>query len=738
MEQLWIDAVDFDDYGGFVLETQFVREMGQSYLLATGVGTPVKPASVTFHVTEGGMYRFHIRTKNWYPDCPPDGLILEIDGEKSGHICSRMHINGWYFEVGADIFLKKGAHTLKVYDTEGWFGRFACLVITNDYDFTPSRELGRLMQQRAAIKGLCTQAQEQGTFDLIVAGAGVAGVVAAITAARYGLKTALINDRPLLGGNAAEEANVNLEGAAHRGRHETGIVLEIKNYRHHHKCTWSEAFLHFADAEENLTVFSDTLITQAHTENNRITQIEAIHTHTLKNYRFSAPYYVDATGDGWLGYYAGAAYRIGREAKFQHRESFAPENADGNTMSGCATLISKHLTDTLCGYQACDTGAPVQFHAPGWAFKMPEGDNLGRKPDRLDVGAWWMEMPGDYDDVFENEYTRDNMLRMAAGYFDWLKNSWPDREKAANYALTALGTYNAKRESRRLMGDHILTENDYTEGTSFPDAVCYSGWAIDVHHIKGIFSGPGGKYAVSKRVPITPIPFGALYSKNIKNLMMAGRCISVSHLGLGPIRVMLTGGTMGQAVGTAAYLCKLYSQDPRDICRQHIQQLQQLLLKDGMSIPGILHADENDLARCSTVTATSFAPGGDPSNVLNDRMQRQDGDDYAWISKDPMPQSITLHFDRVKTVQQVRITLDIPFDQYKYGYMAQPVPQTLITDLTLSVLTENGWQDTATVTHNIQRLIVLDFAPTKVTAVKITAHKALDFDKAVIPHIRIY
>lgn len=739
MEKLWIDAPEFDTYGGFVLETQFVREMGQAYLMANGVGVPVAPATAKFTVTEGGYYRVYIRTKNWCPEHTPDGLVVEVDGVRAGRASGEMHVRDWYFEVGGDFCLTPGAHVLKIHDTRGWFARFSCVVITNDYDFTPAKDGRAWKQQRAEIKGLAAGTRDMGLYDLIVVGGGVGGIVAAITAARYGLRTALINDRPCLGGNGSDEANVALEGAAHRGYHETGVVFELKAYKHSRGVSWSEAFAAMTDREPCLDVFPNMLLLDADTKNGRITEILTAGTLDLAAYKFSAPLFVDATGDGWLGYYAGAIYRIGREARFQHGESFAPVWADGNTMSGCATASTSWNNHTACGYLAEKTDRPVAFKAPAWAFKLPEGDALGRTPTVLECGAWWLEMPNDYDDLFEGEFVRDSMLRMTLGYFDWLKNSWRDREKAACYALKTMGTYLAKRETRRLIGDYILTENDYTEGRSFPDAVGYCGWAIDVHHVDGIFSGPQGEFTLNKKIPITPLPFGALYSKNIDNLMTVGRCISTTHLGMGPTRVQLTIGTMGQAVGTAAHLCKKWGTTPRGIRAEHIGELQQLLLRDGMTVPGVKHADPADLAPGASVTASSFAgPDGAPENAVNGKVWQHDGADYAWVSDGPLPQSITLAFDAPVAVRQVRLTLDIPLDEYKYGYMEQPVARRMATDLSLSLLTEDGWHEVRRVSDNCMRLVVLDLEPTVARAVRITVHKTPGGREVAIPEIRIY
>ena len=739
MEKIWIDAVEFDHYGGFVLETQFVREMGQSYLMANGIGEPVAPACTSFRLAEGGTYRLFIRTKNWCPEHNPDGLVAEIDGKRAEHICAEMHVTDWYFEIGGDFALAAGEHTLKIYDTTGWFGRFACVIVTNDYDFMPSRELRMLKRQRAAIKGCGSAVTDLGRYDFIVVGGGVGGIVSAITAARYGLKTALINNRPRLGGNAAEEANVALEGAAHRGFHEMGVVYEIKNYKQSHQGSWSDAFEYYTSKETLLDVFPDMLLIDALTEQDRIREILAIHTHTLTEYKLTADLFADATGDAWLGYYAGADYRIGREAQFQHGESFAPLAADGHTMSGCITAPDPTGEgETVCGYFASESDHEVPFHAPAWAFRLPEGDSLGRSPERIDRGLWWLEMPNDYDDLFESEFVRDSMFRMTAGYLDWLKNSWRERQKASRLVPTLFGTYNAKRETRRLIGDYLLTENDYVEGRTYPDTVGYCGWKIDVHHTGGIFSGAEGKFTVNKKIPVSPIPFGSLYSKNIRNLLMTGRCISTTHIGLGATRVQLTAGILGQAIATAAYLCKRYQTTPRELRSAHMDELQQLLIKDGLYIPGVSHHDNADLARRASVTATSYAQNGEPQNVTNGKVWQNDGADYAWISEGAFPQSITLKFDRPTQIQQVRITLDMPFDEYTYGHRAQPIPKNLITDLVLHLQKDGKWEEVGCISENVQRLVVIDLAPTVVKEIRITATKAVDAERAIIPEIRVY
>lgn len=737
MQTIWIDALEFGEFGGFVRETQFVREMGQAYLIADGVGEIVSPAKTIFSVLEDGMYRFFIRTKNWCTDYSPDGLQIIVDGVMAPHICGKMHSQGWYFEIAADFSLKAGEHTLEVQNTDGWFARFAAVVITNDYNFYPSRELTKLLRQRSAIKGILPTVLKE-KFEFIVVGGGVAGITAAITASRYGIKTALINDRPILGGNGSDEAHVTLEGSAHKGYHETGVIFEIKNYKENTGLTWSEVFERFCDREKNLTVFSNVLVDGAVTENNRIVAVTATNTLNYQKYEFAAENFVDATGDAWLGYYSGAEYKIGREAKFEYGESAAPETADGNTMSGCATRTVTDNTDTICSYYAEEQSVPYEFKAPVWAFKLPEGDKLGREPHYIDRGHWWLEMPNDYDDIWESEFVRDSMLRMSVGYFDWLKNSWSKKDKAKNFRLKKLGLYNAKRESRRLIGDYILTENDYVAGKHFDDAVCYSGWNIDVHHVGGIFSGQEGMFTIDKVVPITPIPFRALYSKNIENLMMVGRCISVSHIGLGPIRVQLTGATMGQAVATAAYLCKKYNKTPRLIGRDCIKELQQLVIKDGLMLPGFKNYDNNDIARKASISADSYSENGHPMNVINGKTRLTDGPDYAWISEVGLPQSIVLDFAREIYFCEIRITFDFPFAEYKQCFLPSPKPINLVKDFDIEAFIDGRWVIISSVRDNFQRLCVLNFDSVRASKIKVNVIKTVESNVAVVPEIRVY
>lgn len=738
MQKIWIDALSFEHKGGFIPDTQFVREMGQGYLLANGAGEPVEPANTVFSVDKNGKYRILIRTKNWNNEYNPDGIIVSVDGIKSEHVCAEMHSQGWYWEIAGDFDLSAGTHKIEVSDTKGWFGRFSAVMITNDFDFTPSPEIEKMRRQRWEMLGDVPKTEHLGNFDFAVVGGGAAGVVAAVAASRHGLRVAFVNDRPVLGGNGSDEAHISLDGAAHKGDHETGIIYEIKTIKECEQLTWSEAFAKVITAEKNISLYENMLVDDAVSDGGRIKSLHIVNTYSLKEFTLSAEYYCDATGDAWLGYYADAIYHVGREAKHQYNEAFAPEIADGNTMSGCITKVVTDGGDTICSFWAQDVGYNVPFDPPDWAYKLPEGEKLGRRPMYIDRGEWWLETPNDYDDIWESEYVRDTMFRIAAGYFDWLKNSWKDRERVASYALRNLGTYNAKRESRRLIGDYIMTQNDFSGNADFHDAVCYTGWNIDVHHVKGIFSGSEGSFALNEKVPVTPVPFRCLYSKNIKNLFMVGRCASVSHIGLGAARTQLTGATMGQAVGTAAYLCNKYRTEPKMIGSKHIEELQQLLMKDGQYIPGVFHNDPDDIAKTAQITADSETENGKAINIINGKTRPRDGFDYAWVSSDPLPQSIFLKFGKKEIIHEVRITFDIPFDRYKMGYMTQPERDEMVTDFIVEFKSGDGYKAIAKITDNYQRLVCIDCKGIAADEIKITVTKCHKADFATITEVRVY
>ncbi len=612
MHTIWIDAAEFENLGGWKKESQFVRSVGASYLIGIKKpGVPVEDAKTTFNIEEEGNYRFFVRTKNWkFPEAPGQ-FTLAADGEELPNTLGKMPTHKWYWEIAGDIHLIKGQHTLSAVDKTGWIARFSSVVITNDMDFTPSPEIDRFLRQRAEIKGICTKPKEL-HFDYVVVGAGPAGMPAAVEAARNGLKTALISGRPTIGGNASDEGTIGLDGAASRnkGMWEGGIANEIRNLHNTKGLSWQNAMETICEKEENLTVFCSELCIDAEAQNGHIISAITVNTDTLQKTKFYADFFCDASGDGWLGYYAGAAYRVGREAKWQYNEDFAPDSPDTLSMSGCLCDEQEDMPHMRI-FKAKKTDKKVPFTAPDWAIKLPEGEKLHREPVCIDCASWWLENSNDHDDLWDDEFARDEMVRLGLGYFHWLKNSAPLKPEWAEvidyYALMGIALHNSKRENRRIMGDYVYTQTDCMNDLTYPDAISYCGWSIDVHHPKGIYSGAEGPFDKNTNIPCRTLPYRIVYSKNIDNLFMAGRCCSVSHIGLGTVRVESTLATLGQATGAAAYLCKKYGTTPRGIYESHINELQQLLLRHDLTIPGIVNQDEKDLARSAKVTATSVS-----------------------------------------------------------------------------------------------------------------------------------
>jgi len=602
---LWIDAEDFCDYGGWWLDTQFVHLMGSGYLIAAaGLGEPVDDATVELTIPKAGKYRVWVRAKNWLEDYSPGQFTILVGDRRSNQVFGAAGTEEWTWQSAGEFDLPRGGTRLALRDLTGYYSRCDAVILTTDLDYTPPSELKEIQRERSRLTGLSIDPKHEGHFDVIVVGGGSAGTPAAIAAARLGARTALIQNRPVLGGNASIELGVPINGAcvAHPNARESGIIGEGTRIRvryGHRKM--SEPFKTLANREENLTLFLNRHVDGAvMASKSRIGEVRAVDTLTGAVSTYSADMFIDCTGDGWLGYYAGAEYRFGRESRGEFNESLAPEKPDDITMSGC--LMGKALS-----YRAEDTGRTAPYTPPPWAAKLPPPEKFGRRIRRVTGGEWWLEHPGTFNDVRDAERARDELIRISYGYWDFIKNHWPGRERAARYALVHVPIMDAKRESRRLVGDHILNQNEVLDAAVFPDRISYGGWSLDVHHPKGIFSGLEGPFDFNPRVPLYTIPYRSLYSVNIDNLLMAGRCMSVTHVALGTVRVQGTLATTGQAAGTAAALCVKYRITPRGLWHERIAELQQTLLKHDQYIPGIKNEDPADLARTAAVTASSTA-----------------------------------------------------------------------------------------------------------------------------------
>ena len=606
-DTIWIDALDFEQKGGWKEDTQYVHLMGSGYLIAADEpGVPVEDATVKFNVSESGIYRIWVRDRNWLRSYSPGQFTVLVDGKETNNILGKMPSDKWLWEIAADVDLDAGEHTISLKDLSGYFARCASIVLTRDMDYVPSREIERMHRDRAIVKGISDKIEEGGDFDLVVVGGGPGGCPAAIAAARKGLKVLLIQNRSVLGGNGSSEVGITFDGAskAHINARESGIAEEIRRLRDRdpeYFGDWERAITSLVNAEANITVLYNNHVYAADTSGSSISGVYAINIRTLEKTHFTAKLFIDASGDAWLGYYAGAKFRFGREAMWQHDESIAPESADTLTMSGCIKSGNRPY------FFESDT--PVEYHAPEWVPQLPKTDaEFGRAINGNGASLmWWLEAPNVYDDMWDGEETRDALLMVILGYYDHIKNYWSKKELAQKYKLRFVSVYNGRRESRRLVGDYILTQNDATSAQVFEDAVSYSGWAIDLHHPEGIYSGSKGPLYAALKVPMPTIPYRCLYSANVENLFFAGRNISVTHVALGTVRVQNTIAALGQVVGTAAAMCIKLNEMPRGIYKRHIKELQQELIKDDMFIPGIKNEDKNDPCLTAKVTASSIS-----------------------------------------------------------------------------------------------------------------------------------
>lgn len=608
-------------------------------------------------------------------------------------------------------------------------------------------------------------------FDVVVIGGGFAGVCAAIAAAREGVQVALVQNRSVFGGTGSSEIRMHIVGAnchsSKKNLRETGIIEEIllENKRRNPYASfpifdmivWEKV-----KQQENLTTFLNTNIEDVILEPGG-TKIAAVVGHqnsTETKYTIYGKLFIDATGHGTVGVLAGAVSRVGTESRYEFNEPTAPEQANQNKMGN--TIM----------FSAVDRGEPVRFIKPAWANTYTEEDLKNRphvdrvcaqvdgggmaEPDasknqlpefsNVDAGYWWIELGGDSQDIIqEGEQIRDELLKVAYGVWDHIKNQGD--HGAENLDLDWVGMVPGYRESRRLEGDYILNENDVRANRVFDDAVAYGGWPMDVH----VPGGAKDLENVGSRVynfeGHYSIPYRCYYSKNVDNLMMAGRDISASKMAFSSCRVMGTCAVGGQAVGTAAALAVKYGCTPRQVGQQHIAQLQQLLLKNDCYIPGHANEDPADLARTAAVTVSSQTPGGEGEQVINGVSRSVGEQSNCWISDGlDTPQSIALTLRQASPVHEVRLTFDTDLSHEIQPSLIRNVrdrqvkylPLELVKSYRVELLREGAVVAEQAVAENWQRLNVLRFDGVVCDTVKVTVEQSYGCGQARIFEIRVY
>lgn len=450
--------------------------------------------------------------------------------------------------------------------------------------------------------------EEEVHYDIAVIGGGLAGTCAAIAAARLGRRVALVNNRPVLGGNASSEIRVWVCGASahgvHRWARETGIMGELyteNQYRNPegNPYYWDQVVLDAVRAEPGIDLYLNTDVREA--DASGPDDAREVHSCTgwmmgsERRITFHARQFLDCTGDGLLGHLAGAHYRVGREARAEFGEPWAPEEGDEALLGSTILFHTK------------DTGRPVKFVPPAYARDLTTTPILRNRVLRTgDNGCdyWWVEWGGELDTVHDNERIRDELQAVLMGIWDHIKNSgeFPDAE---NLTLEWVGSLPGKREYRRFLGDHVLSQRDVLEQRQFEDRVAFGGWSVDLHPVQGMYADePGARQRYADG--IFHIPLRSLYSKNVTNLLFAGRNISATHIAFGATRVMATCATLGEAAGTAAALCVAEGVSPRELAAERPELVRRTLLRQDASVIGLYDDDPGNLARTARVSASSY------------------------------------------------------------------------------------------------------------------------------------
>ncbi|MDH7480898.1 MAG: FAD-dependent oxidoreductase [Armatimonadota bacterium] len=537
--------------------------------------------------------------------------------------------------------------------------------------------------------------------DFCVVGGGMAGICAAIAAARQGIKVAIMQDRPVFGGNSSSEIRVHICGADRHGKipnmRETGILeeLRLENLRRNPQRSfsiWDTILYEKVMLEPNLQYYLNCSCLDAKMDGTRIKSITGWQTTTQTYHTIEAKIFADCSGDAILAPLTGAEYRVGREAKSEYNESIEPEVADRKTMG--MTLL----------FQARDTGSPQHFEPPSWAYDFPSDDDLPyRHHGWLEMGYWWLELGGENDSIYDTEKIRDELLKIVYGMWDHLKNHGD--HGAENWVLEWVQFLPGKRESRRYIADHMLTQNDIEAEGRFPDIVAYGGWTMDDHH-------PGGFWWKGKPTIFHPapspygIPYRSLYSKNIENLMFAGRCAGMTHAAMSSTRVMGTASVMGQAVGTAAAIAVKKGLTPREV-NAHIEELQQSLLRQDCYLPWVKQKF-SELTKKSTLKASY----GDPE-PLRDGINRPVGDiQHAWDGR--IGDSVEYTWQMQQMVSSATLIFDsalskiIQMSYHQRDNQLRCIPEEMVKDFRIEVKTQNGWKLWRNVKGNYQRMVRLD------------------------------
>ncbi len=599
-----IEAEGFSSRGGWEIDQQSMDQMGSPFLLTHGLGMPVADATATVTLPAAGAYRVLVRTRDWAATWQATGAPGTFQVVVNGLPLDTLFGTegaAWHWQAGGKAELPAGPVTLALHDLTGFDGRCDAVLLTTDEGLVPPNDGAALETFRRQALGLPAGPEDAGEYDLVVVGGGMAGCCAAVSAARLGCTVALIQDRPVLGGNNSSETRVGLSGLIHQqpyprlgdlvdeigpighwNLHDAKLdpesprskeivdVMEKHPEKKQHNAGPASNYedgqkLRVVQAEKKLRLFLLTHVIKVEKSGTRIAAVVGRDVVTGRDKRFRGRLFADCTGDGSVGFLAGADFRSGRESQKETGETLAPETADA-LMMGVSVQWYSESESEASSFPECP-----------WALPFTETTSQA-----LTRGDWDWEAGMNLDSVLDIEQIRDHALRATYGNWAFLKNHSTNKVTYANRRLAWVAYIGGKRESRRLLGDVVLCQQDIEAQRAYPDACVTTTWPLDLHypHPGNSKQFPGQAFrsiAKSKKIKPYAIPYRCLYSRNVENLFMAGRDISVTHVALGTVRVMRTCGMMGEVVGMASSLCTRHNTMPRGVFQDHLGDLQELM-----------------------------------------------------------------------------------------------------------------------------------------------------------------
>ena len=643
-----LEAEAFETLGGWVVDQQFMDQMGSPFLLAHGLGNPVLDATTTVTLPGPGAYRLWVRTRDWVapwktPETPeakravgtPGRFQIILDGVP---VDTTFGVVGadWHWQDGGTIDVAEAEIHVALHDLTGFEGRCDAVFFSQNLDNPPPNADPAMKTWRRGLLSLPDEPVDAGAFDLVVVGGGTAGMCATLQAARLGVTVALIQDRPVVGGNNSSDVRVWLNGNTNFEPYPDigNIMKEFEPAQRAHAGPGNTAEIYedqkrinILESCENVTLFLNFRANDVETQDGRIVAVVAENIRTAQRLRFTGRTFADCTGDGCVGALVDADFDM---------------TVDGHM--GRCNLWNIINTGSACPFPQCP-----------WALNLssrpfPEGE--------AQLGVWYWES-GFYHDPFEkSEYIRDWNFRAMYGAWDALKNV---KNKFSTYKLNWAAHISGKRESRRLLGDVILTEEDFVEWVEYPDAAVPCTWSIDLHLPNPAYqSGWEGDEFISKAyyTQYTKpywIPYRCLYSRNIDNLFMAGRDISVTHEALGAVRVMRTGGMMGEVVGIAASLCKEHDTTPRGVYADHLAELQRRMGRT-LVVRWLETIGPNAGPDAVVTVSSNYDTDRYPQDNINDGRVDTRDNSLRWLSNgSSMPDVVTFRWAEPRLISAMRL-----------------------------------------------------------------------------------